>query len=402
MTNKEFLFLYDAANCNPNGDPDQENKPRMDRSTKTNLVSSFRLKRYIRDYLIDNETDEKIDVFVRQMGERKISVETRLMGEIQNLIEKENEFNALVEKDSELTSLLDKFKANVLAIKEKSNHEIFIADGADSIKSNISPGTDKKKKEAKTKEDTFIKNHKGYIKNAVLAALVKSKLIDIRFFGGAFAVKGFSQTFTGAIQVNLGYSLHPVELNTSNSLVTIMPAKADGDGNSTIGKKEEVFYSLIAFAGTMNAKKAEINGLSDDDLVLFRESLIKSILETRTESKKNQYPRFYLEIEYKFHKNEEGKITSKETYGRLGDLRNHIEVASKAEGRKDDNDFTKVRQLKELDIDLKPLFNKIKLIEDKIEKIRIWKSMDDDTFSDVISEMKNAGIVENLIEELTI
>ena len=45
MNNKEFLFLYDAANCNPNGDPDQDNKPRMDRATKTNLVSSYRLKR---------------------------------------------------------------------------------------------------------------------------------------------------------------------------------------------------------------------------------------------------------------------------------------------------------------------------------------------------------------------
>ena len=47
MNNLEFLFLYDAALCNPNGDPDQENKPRMDRATKTNLVSSFRIKRYI-------------------------------------------------------------------------------------------------------------------------------------------------------------------------------------------------------------------------------------------------------------------------------------------------------------------------------------------------------------------
>ena len=85
MNNREFLFLYDAAMCNPNGDPDQENKPRMDRATKTNLVSSFRIKRYIRDYLIDNETNDSLDVFVRQMGEKKISVETRLDEEIGKL-----------------------------------------------------------------------------------------------------------------------------------------------------------------------------------------------------------------------------------------------------------------------------------------------------------------------------
>jgi len=401
MKNKEFLFLYDAANCNPNGDPDQDNKPRMDRATKTNLVSSYRLKRYIRDYLIDNETSDNIDVFVRQMGERKISVETRLMGEIQTLKDDEKAFDELVKNDSDLKDLLGEFKSKVSSLKEKTNYEIFLLDGKDGIKSNITPGSDKHKKEAKTKEESFIKSHKGYINNEVLTALVKVKLIDIRFFGGAFAVKGFSRTFTGAIQVNLGYSLHPVELNTSNSLVTIMPAKTSDDGNSTIGKKEEVFYSLIGFTGTVNAKKAEINGLKDSDVTLFRQSLIKSILETRTESKKNQYPRFYLEIEYKDTRKGKDAELPKETYGRLGDLRNHVKLISKAEGRKDDKDFTKVRKLEDLSIDFSTLFDKIKLIEDKIEKISIWNSLDF-KFDDFKTQIKEKGINDNLIEKLTI
>jgi CRISPR-associated protein Csh2 len=49
--NSEILFLYDARRTNPNGDMDNENKPRMDLETETNLVSDVRLKRYIRDYL---------------------------------------------------------------------------------------------------------------------------------------------------------------------------------------------------------------------------------------------------------------------------------------------------------------------------------------------------------------
>ena len=36
--NSDFLFIYEAIMCNPNGDPDNENKPRMDYETKTNLV----------------------------------------------------------------------------------------------------------------------------------------------------------------------------------------------------------------------------------------------------------------------------------------------------------------------------------------------------------------------------
>ena len=49
--NSDFLFIYEAIQCNPNGDPDQENKPRMDYDTNTNLVTDTRVKRYIRDFL---------------------------------------------------------------------------------------------------------------------------------------------------------------------------------------------------------------------------------------------------------------------------------------------------------------------------------------------------------------
>ena len=55
--NSEILFIYDARMCNPNGDPDDENKPRMDYNRNINLVSDLRLKRYIRDYLMDHKNE---------------------------------------------------------------------------------------------------------------------------------------------------------------------------------------------------------------------------------------------------------------------------------------------------------------------------------------------------------
>jgi CRISPR-associated protein Csh2 len=60
-TNEEILFIYDAEMCNPNGDPDNENKPRMDMPTLTNIVTDVRMKRYIRDYL---ERHEKETIYV--------------------------------------------------------------------------------------------------------------------------------------------------------------------------------------------------------------------------------------------------------------------------------------------------------------------------------------------------
>ncbi len=61
--NSEILFIYDAKMTNPNGDMDNENKPRMDYDTDTNLVSDVRLKRYLRDYF---EKQLKKDIFITE------------------------------------------------------------------------------------------------------------------------------------------------------------------------------------------------------------------------------------------------------------------------------------------------------------------------------------------------
>jgi len=47
----EIVYVYDVKDGNPNGDPMDENKPRIDEATGTNLVTDVRLKRTIRDYL---------------------------------------------------------------------------------------------------------------------------------------------------------------------------------------------------------------------------------------------------------------------------------------------------------------------------------------------------------------
>ncbi|MGQ9679045.1 MAG: type I-B CRISPR-associated protein Cas7/Csh2 [bacterium] len=62
----EVLFLYDVTDANPNGDPNDENKPRIDEETGFNIVTDVRLKRTIRDYLL-NYKEQKI--FIKE--ERK-------------------------------------------------------------------------------------------------------------------------------------------------------------------------------------------------------------------------------------------------------------------------------------------------------------------------------------------
>ncbi|MCX6698416.1 MAG: type I CRISPR-associated protein Cas7, partial [Methanomicrobiales archaeon] len=58
----ELLFFYDVKDINPNGDPLDDNKPRIDEETMENLVSDVRLKRTVRDYLHDFKNQE---IFIR-------------------------------------------------------------------------------------------------------------------------------------------------------------------------------------------------------------------------------------------------------------------------------------------------------------------------------------------------
>ena len=73
MNNSEILYLYDAKLTNPNGDPDEENRPRMDYERDINLVSDLRLKRYIRDYLLSRG----YELFVMKLNDKPVTAEKR-------------------------------------------------------------------------------------------------------------------------------------------------------------------------------------------------------------------------------------------------------------------------------------------------------------------------------------
>ena len=325
----DFLFIYEAIQCNPNGDPDQENKPRMDYDTKTNLVTDTRVKRFIRDYLKASNEDEV--VFVDMEGDSKVSVDSKLKAVVKRTVENDGELQKAFENDSEALKVYKEIIA-----KEKD---------AEGVWKTI---TDKKFKQKE-------------INYELLAYLVKEKFLDIRMFGSAFAVGGFTKAYTGPIQLNWGYSFNKVELIDSSSIVTIM-----NDDSSTFGKDYRVHYSLLGFNGTINAPAAKTTGLAIDDLLEFRKAIWESIPASPTRSKLNQYPKLYLEIVYN-----EGVSN-----GQFGDLRNFVETQPK-EGITD----KQVRKFKDLSIDLsalKTLIAQDKSGEHKIKEIIVKTSADFD------------------------
>lgn len=70
----EILFLYDVTDSNPNGDPVDENKPRIDEETGINIVTDVRLKRTIRDYLYDYKGH---DIFILEKKDEKGNLRTK-------------------------------------------------------------------------------------------------------------------------------------------------------------------------------------------------------------------------------------------------------------------------------------------------------------------------------------
>lgn len=321
--NSDFIFLYDATLCNPNGDPDQENKPRMDYDTSTNLVTDTRVKRFIRDYLKDMGQE----IFVDMEGDSKVSSDSKLDFVVQRILSDLAERAIIFEEKPEF---LKEFEAII---------------------------ADKKDKDSILKLLQNAKNSK--LNYYILSQLVKSKFVDIRMFGSAFAVGGFTKAYTGAIQMNWGYSLNQVELVESSSIVTIM-----NDDSSTFGKDYRVYYSLLAFNGTINKYAAKTTGLSEDDQKLFRRAIWESIPSQPTRSKMNQYPKLYLEIVYNEGFNN----------GYFGDLRNVIKVDYKA-----DVPAKQVRSFNDLTIDvsgLTKLINENKGEGKPIKEVIIYKSID--------------------------
>lgn len=77
----EILFLYDVKYANPNGDPMDMNRPRIDEDSNHCLVTDVRLKRTIRDYFLekgyDGQTDANMDIFIRDEGGRPVTGATR-------------------------------------------------------------------------------------------------------------------------------------------------------------------------------------------------------------------------------------------------------------------------------------------------------------------------------------
>lgn len=332
----EFLFGFEANMTNVNGDPDQENKPRMDYETMTALVSDARRKRDIRDFL----KNKGYSIFVDVLADQKVPMDKMLAAVLKDVTSKPEMINSI--------------KAN----QEFLRNNWLICEKWTDIYGELK----KLAKEKKTKEQAAVFN------NLLFTEVIKQQLIDIRLFGSAMAVEGFSKTYTGAVQITWGYSLHPVEMVESSSITSIM-----NDDSSTFGKKYKLYYGHFVHYGTINKYAAKHTGMTEEDHQIFRKALVQSMHNNQTDSKQGQIPQYYLEIIYK-----------PEFDGYLGDLRRFVKVNYEQEN---------IRRWSDIELDFSELDAKIKIMQDRgfVEEVKAWIHPSVDT-AQMISFPKHSPI----------
>jgi len=304
--NSEILFLYDAKLCNPNGDPDEENKPRMDYEARRNLVSDVRLKRYLRDYWLSLDEEvwkrlgypEKQDVWVRQVGDQS---------------------------------------GNLSRVSAKQRIDNLAQEFA----------------EAQGKSPTAAKKLLG---DPEFVRWLLGKLVDVRLFGATMPVgeaegeRGGALTLTGPVQFTWGYSLNRAEILPSFTISSQFAGREEKEKGQygTFGKDWRIKYSLLAFYGTVSAWRAKYTNLKDHDLLLLDHSMVEALpLLATTRSKLGQTFRLYLRLEYR----------DDQTF--LGDLRAGLKL-NPEEGLED---------IRDVKLDFSELLDKIVAVKDRIEKV---------------------------------
>lgn len=236
----ELVFLYDIKDANPNGDPLDENKPRMDEETGINIVTDVRLKRTIRDYLMNFKNQE---IFVREITDNN--------GNIQDA---------------------------------KLRAKDFLADEKDLENADFN------------KQKRII--HSKIVGDCVDVRLFGATIpldLTIKEKNKSKGVTG-SITLTGPVQFRMGRSLHKVEMKHIKGTGAF--ASKSGATQKTFREEDILPYSLICFYGIINENAARHTELTEDDVKLLLDGMWNGTKNLISRSKAGQMPRLLLKVNY--------------------------------------------------------------------------------------------------------
>ena len=213
MNNRyDFIYLFDATDANPNGDPDAGNLPRVDTESGQGLITDVCLKRKVRNF---------IEVLKKDTGNYRIYVKEK-------------------------------------GVLMRAHDEAYVAI----------------KEEGKEQSETKAGKRKGSGDEVEAArAWMCQNFYDVRTFGAVMSLATNCGQVRGPIQLSFSRSVDPIVISehaiTRMAVATEREATAQQGDNRTMGRKFTVPYGLYRCHGFVNPFLADQTGFSDDDLELF-------------------------------------------------------------------------------------------------------------------------------------
>ncbi|ELY91753.1 CRISPR-associated protein [Natrialba hulunbeirensis JCM 10989] len=239
----EIVFLYDAVDANPNGNPlSGANRPRIDPQTQQAIVTDVRLKRYLRDQL----EDDGHGVYIR------------------NVQEEGNQYT----RGQLLEDRLKEVDPDDYDLEDDEETERF-------------------------RDDIF--------------GEFLGKSVDVRYFGATMSVdtddeyaEHLPDHFTGPVQFSPGKTMHAVNENEEyDSLTSVIATQEDKQQGGFDLDDHRIQYGLIRFHGLVDEHGAEDTKLTSDDVERLDTLCWRAIKnQTISRSKVGQEPRLYCRVEY--------------------------------------------------------------------------------------------------------
>ena len=236
----DFVLIFDVKDCNPNGDPDAGNMPRLDAESGHGLVTDVSLKRKVRNFVgLVKEQDERAPV----EGEKRFEIYVR---------------------EKAILNHQNQRAYSALNLAETSEEQ------AQSATENEATDT-KKKKPGKEKR-------KGSADEVALARQwMCQNFFDVRTFGAVMSTGINCGQVRGPVQLTFARSVEPIvaleHSITRMAVATEAEAEKQQGDNRTMGRKHTVPYGVYVAHGFVSSFLAKQTGFGQDDLELLWQAL---------------------------------------------------------------------------------------------------------------------------------
>jgi CRISPR-associated protein Csd2 len=311
----DFVLLFDVVDGNPNGDPDGGNMPRTDVETSQGLVTDVSLKRKVRNYIAtyadyeasSEEEAARLKIFVEHRGVLNDKIRRAYIAEgiavgtsAKEVVSTEDVLSGLRELGANLPGAFTFVDSDDEDSGEAESTLEYSGELSDDELKEFYDQEEvaelfKQNKELSKFIKTLVKKAGKPAKNRDNAEKAQKwmcqNFYDVRMFGAVMSTGLNAGQVRGPLQLTFARSIDPVQpTDMAITRVAVTDAK-DREKLQTIGRKTMIPYGLFKGYGFYSPHLASQTGVTQRDLELFWEALVKMWEFDRSASRGMMAPR---------------------------------------------------------------------------------------------------------------